>query len=501
MAKKLLAVLLPILLCLIGVIGILLLALPARDVHEPPKYKYGIVLDAGSSHTALFIYKWPADKENDTGIVSEHSMCDVHGPGISSYWENPPEAGKSLETCLQQAVSDIPSSRHSITPLYLGATAGMRLLNWTNEKASDNVLEAVSSTLKSYPFEFRGAKILSGQDEGVFGWVTANYLMESFIKYSWVGRWFQPRKGTLGAMDLGGASTQITFETSDKIDNPENEMNLRLYGQSYRVYTHSFLCYGRDQVLKRVLSKVLKEQGYSSNVQNPCWPKNYDSSLTLGDVYESPCTQSEKPPNYDSSQSIQMSGSGDGVQCRGIVDSIFQFTDCPYSSCSFDKIFQPKVTGKFIAFAAYFYTVDFMKSVMKMPVDSLDDLRMATDAICTSRFDELSSKAPSGLKKHLNGYCATANFIYLLTSKGYKFDNDTFPNIVFQKKAGDTSIGWALGYMLNLTNMIPAEQPSILKATDFSSWAALIFLFVVIILVGLIIFFTTFRSNKQAETI
>lgn len=39
------------------------------------------MLDAGSSHTAVFIYKWPADKENDTGVVSEHSMCDVEGKG------------------------------------------------------------------------------------------------------------------------------------------------------------------------------------------------------------------------------------------------------------------------------------------------------------------------------------------------------------------------------------------------------------------------------------
>ncbi|KAG9468923.1 hypothetical protein GDO78_021656 [Eleutherodactylus coqui] len=92
------------------------------------------------------------------------------------------------------------------------------------------------------------------------------------------------------------------------------------------------------------------------------------------------------------------------------------------------------------------------------------------------------------------------NFIYLLASKGYKFDNQSFPNIVFQKKAADTSIGWALGYMLNLTNMIPAEQASILKATTFSSWAALIFLFVVILLVALILLFGTFRSSKQ-ETI
>lgn len=59
-------------------------------------------------------------------------------------------------------------------------------------------------------------------------------------------------------MDLGGASTQITFETQEAIESPANDVTLRLYGQTYKVYTHSFLCYGLDQVLKRVLSKVLK---------------------------------------------------------------------------------------------------------------------------------------------------------------------------------------------------------------------------------------------------
>lgn len=52
-------------------------------------------------------------------------------------------------------------------------------------QVSDAVLRAVAATLKTYPFDFRGAKILSGEEEGVFGWVTANYLLENFIK---VGR-------------------------------------------------------------------------------------------------------------------------------------------------------------------------------------------------------------------------------------------------------------------------------------------------------------------------
>ncbi|XP_063791641.1 ectonucleoside triphosphate diphosphohydrolase 2-like [Pseudophryne corroboree] len=131
-----------------------------------------------------------------------------------------------------------------------------------------------------------------------------------------------------------------------------------------------------------------------------------------------------------------------------------------------------------------------------MPVESLEDLRTATDAICSSTYTNLSNKSPPYLQKHLNGYCITSSFIYLIISNGYKFDNETFPDISYEK-AGDTSIGWVLGYMLNLINMIPAEENS--KATNFSSWTALIF--VVLIILALIIFAVTFRSNKQQQTI
>lgn len=50
------------------------------------------------------------------------------GGGISSYAGQQGAAGQSLEACLNQAVKDIPRERHRVTPVYLGATAGMRLL-------------------------------------------------------------------------------------------------------------------------------------------------------------------------------------------------------------------------------------------------------------------------------------------------------------------------------------------------------------------------------------
>ncbi|XP_063172180.1 ectonucleoside triphosphate diphosphohydrolase 2 [Candoia aspera] len=482
-------------LCLVAVVGLILLCVPTKDVLESPAFKFGIVLDAGSSHTAMFVYKWPSDKENETGIVGEHSDCHVKGGGISSYAADPPAAGQSLRECLDQALEDVPKARHAITPLYLGATAGMRLLNISDPQASDSVLRAVTSTLKQYPFDFLGARILSGEDEGLFGWVTANYLLENFIKYGWIGRWIRPKKATVGAMDLGGASTQITFETTGVIESPGNQVTLKLYGQPYKVYTHSFLCYGMNEVLNRLVSRILKATGYALQVDNPCWPQGFRRSFSLESIYGSPCVSSERPPSYAPKAMVNMSGSGDAAQCLAHAESLFRFTGCPYSHCSFDGVFQPPVEGNFIAFSAFFHTVDFIQSVMKRPVDTPNDLREAAVDICGTTWNELLKKAPN-LEPFLQNYCSMATFISLLLIRGYSFSNSTFPNIAFQKKAGDTTIGWALGYMLNLTNMIPAEEPGFWKSTSFGPWVGLILLFVAILLGSIVSVFCLLRSSK-----
>ncbi|XP_019612383.2 ectonucleoside triphosphate diphosphohydrolase 2 [Rhinolophus sinicus] len=499
MARKMLSLLPPLLLAAAGLTGLLLLCIPTRDIREPPALKYGIVLDAGSSHTSMFIYKWPADKENDTGIVGQHSSCDVRGGGISSYADNPSGAGQSLAECLDQALRDVPRDRHMGTPLYLGATAGMRLLNLTSPEASASVLAAVTQKLTQYPFDFRGARILSGQDEGVFGWVTANYLLENFIKYDWVGRWFRPRKGTLGAMDLGGASTQITFETASPAEDPANEVQLRLYGQQYRVYTHSFLCYGRDQVLQRLLASALQAHSQPHSF-HPCWPRGYSTQVLLRDVYQSPCTVAQRPQTFNSSSRVHLSGSSNPALCRSLVLGLFDFSSCRFSQCSFNSIFQPPVAGDFIGFSAFFYTVDFLRTVMGLPVATMKQLEDATFTLCNQTWSELQARAPNEGAR-LPDYCAGAMFVQQLLSRGYGFDDRAFGRVTFQKKAGDTAVGWALGYMLNLTNLIPAEPPKLRKGTDFGSWVVLLLLFAVLLLAALVLLLRQARSTKSPSAI
>lgn len=58
-------------------------------------------------------------------------------------------------------------------------------------------------------------------------------------------------------MDLGGASTQIAFAVEEDYKG-EDYLPIKLYGYSYNVYTHSFLCYGKNEAEKTLLGKVLR---------------------------------------------------------------------------------------------------------------------------------------------------------------------------------------------------------------------------------------------------
>ena len=56
-------------------------------------------------------------------------VADGKVKGISSYVADPEQAGQSLQSCIKsKAKKLIPSYLKDKSPIYLGATAGMRLL-------------------------------------------------------------------------------------------------------------------------------------------------------------------------------------------------------------------------------------------------------------------------------------------------------------------------------------------------------------------------------------
>ena len=65
-------------------------------------------------------------------------------------------------------------------------------------------------------------------------------------------------RGNIGSLDMGGASTQIAFDPGHVAIDPSYKFRLTLYGYTYDIYTHSYLCYGLDEALRRYKATLVQ---------------------------------------------------------------------------------------------------------------------------------------------------------------------------------------------------------------------------------------------------
>ncbi|NWY69548.1 ENTP8 diphosphohydrolase, partial [Erithacus rubecula] len=442
----------------------------------PPQY--GLVFDAGSTHTSLYIYRWPAHKENGTGIVSQVEACSVSGPGISSYADDPAGAGASLKPCLDKAMQIIPAEQQRETPTYLGATAGMRLLREENSTKAERIFAEVSKAIGQYPVDFRGARILTGSEEGSFGWITVNYLLQTLIKFSFAEKWEHPQDTeVVGALDLGGASTQITFQPGVPVEDRNTSVFFRLYGTNYSLYSHSYLCYGQSQALKMLLA-ALHQASSSAEISHPCYPRGYEENLTVAELYDSPCVHA--PSSASPGLVLRVTGTGDPAACGTAVRSLFNFSCGAQGPCGFNGVQQPPVRGQFLAFSGFYRSLHFLNLTGGQ---SLSLVNATIWEICNSSWEQVQGLFPTSSRRQLRDACTAISYTLTLLLQGYKFNSTTWPNIHFVRQVADIDVGWALGCMLNLTNIIPSEPLTAVTELPRSIWiAATVLLAIMLIL-------------------
>ncbi|XP_074779467.1 ectonucleoside triphosphate diphosphohydrolase 8-like [Athene noctua] len=486
---------------ILGVLGVavfLLILTLAQDAALPPRNKYGLVFDAGSTHTALYIYRWPADKENGTGIVSQVEACTVPGEGISSYADNPAEAGASLKPCLDKAMKIIPAEQQRDTPTYLGATAGMRLLREQNNTKAEQVFAEVSKAIGKYPVDFRGAQILTGNEEGSFGWITINYLLETLVKRSFTGKWTHPpAENVVGALDLGGGSTQITFVPGTTIDDSSTRSLLRLYGTNYSIYTHSYLCYGQKQALKMLMASLHQGSPSPQEISHPCYPTGYQENVTTSHLYNSPCVRAPSTPSP--AQVLTVIGTGDPASCSTAIGKLFNFTCGANRTCGFNGVYQPPVRGQFFAFSGLYHNLHFLNLTGGQSLSLVND---TIREFCIIKWEKMQEEFPTMNRTHLRDVCAASSYVLTLLLQGYKFNHTTWLDIHFVQQVANVDVGWTLGYMLNLTNMIPSETPQRVVGLQRSNWvAATVLLAVMLILIFCLLTVICCQKNSGYESL
>ena len=267
----------------------------------------------------------------------------------------------------------IPPSLHHETPLFLLATAGMRLLDIHQQRA---VIEATCMFFRTHS-SFRlepssnigpcgsSIRIISGEEEGLFGWIAVNYLMDGFASHE------ENHRATYGFLDMGGASTQIAFEPSESekahlskatSDNLV-EVRLRLLGGEeiqHRVFVTTWLGYGTNQARERYLGQeVVEWEAHSEHspetpIPDPCLPKG----LTL-DEYPIP---DNVPSDSHFRKLHRFVGKGSFSQCvKETAPLLNKTVPCPDSSCLFNGVPAPKIDfslSKFIGVSEYWYSAE-----------------------------------------------------------------------------------------------------------------------------------------------
>ncbi|XP_065551817.1 ectonucleoside triphosphate diphosphohydrolase 8-like isoform X2 [Lathamus discolor] len=478
----------------LAVAAFLLVLTPTRDAALPARNKYGLVFDAGSTHTALYIYRWPADKENGTGIVSQVEACTAAGRGISSYADDPAGAGASLKPCLDKAMEIIPAEQQRETPTYLGATAGMRLLREQNSTKAQQVFAEVAKAIGEYPVEFRGAQVLTGNEEGSFGWISVNFLMETLVKCSLTGTWTHPpAEDVVGALDLGGASTQITFLPGTPIEDSSTGALLRLYGTNYSIYTHSYLCYGQKQALKMLVASLHQASPSTAQISHPCYPRGYQENITTAELYDSPCVRAPSSPS--AAQLLRVMGTGEPAACSAAVQQLFNLSCGANSTCGFNGVYQPPVRGQFFAFSGLYHSLHFLNLTEGQPLTLVN---ATIGQFCTSTWEKVQRELPTASRIQLRDACAASTYALTLLLQGFGFNHTTWRNIRFTRQVTGVDVGWTLGYMLNLTNMIPSEIPQRVIGLRRSNWiAAMVLLATMLILTFCLLALTCCQKSSS----
>lgn len=462
---------------------------------------HGLMIDAGSTGSRLHVYEWqPRVLRDRTDVAAAVSGETFSVPGTESRWTDRLRPGLASYAAvaddaeLQRAVAEYlrplldfatsvlhtKTARFAEFPIFLRATAGMRILDPRNRARVMGAVRALFHNETYCPFSFvdTQARVLSGEEESVFGWVGVNFLLGDLLQQSaGAGTVSNPRI-THGALDMGGASTQISFYEPDE-DIMASLFKLQI-GQAkhWNIYAHSFLFYGineaNDRFNARLIANKTSEDRLIHGIYNPCLPGGSrqdvrtDIHLALSGVETWAYKDGLYPSGDGHFQAVLVNNNkrGDADKCLTLAKNLLHLEQndwCQFAhmgDCSLAGIYQPELPpqgsdtlGEFVAFSNYFHVWEFLRLPERA---TIAELEAATRRVCTMTRNELVEFNNGNGRvdaSDLDSYCFRSAYAFELLLNGYGFRaNDTIrvTDVIEGQK-----VGWALGAMLYEINTMP----------------------------------------------
>ncbi|KAF7809121.1 putative apyrase 6 isoform X2 [Senna tora] len=401
---------------------------------DAARIKFGIVIDGGSTGTRIHVFKYRLEGGNNAvfdfgkdGLVSMRV-----NPGLSSLAEDSHGAGQSLLKLLEFGKSKIPMESWKDTEIRLMATAGLRLLQ---ENVQQRILESCRRVLRSSGFKFRDewASVITGSDEGVYAWVVANYALGTLGG--------DPLR-TTGIIELGGASAQVTFVSTEEFP-AEFLRAVRLGNTTYNLYSNSFLHFGlnaaHDSLREALITGDfnLATQSLQKGLPiDPCSPKGYSRNVESQKI-------SPSSTNNENRYQSTLQSRGNFSECRSAALMLLQKgkEKCSYQHCDMGSTFIPRLQGKFLATENFFYTSKFFELG---PSAFLSELMTAGQEFCEEDWSNLKKKYQSNDEEDLLRYCFSSAYSVALLhdSLGVALNDE---RVKVAKQVGSIPLDWALG--------------------------------------------------------
>jgi len=434
------------------------------------KLKYAVIVDAGSTGSRAHVYPYYDGSPLIELDVSKEQNKKIK-PGLSDYATGKKPAGDVKETyekLIEYVKTVVPESEVSKTPIYVRATAGMRKARKDNPKQAEKVMEIVRDTLEESGFIFQRdwATIISGIEEGLYGWVTANFL-NGFLKGA------EADVSSMGVLEMGGESVQITF-VPDKTQIqfiPKDLLKPIVLGpDTHNVFTYSWMRYGMEAGQEKLDTQL------SGQKENPCYIKGVTH------------TQGEQT----------WSGAGDFDKCRELLDELMKPKKCKDISslmCALDAYNIPKIDVEpFYYIENFYYTLDAL-GVDSNGINYFGKMMEAGKKFCSldkNNEEEIKSSYPKLVRDgKLKDYevgksCFAASWITSMLEHGFNLKDYTRFNVVRNVQGGD--IDWAMGYIIQSQS-----------ANSSSGWSMYTFLFLFFVICIAVYYFKRFSSQKRSQ--
>eukprot|EP01025_Chloroclados_australasicus_P011313 TRINITY_DN14902_c0_g1_i4.p1 TRINITY_DN14902_c0_g1~~TRINITY_DN14902_c0_g1_i4.p1 ORF type:complete len:477 (-),score=61.74 TRINITY_DN14902_c0_g1_i4:858-2258(-) len=414
------------------------------------------IIDAGSSGSRVHIYErspqqgsheeWQDHKDKsvyDNLIVNLPEPSKKNDAPLSNFANNPQNAGTSLKGLLQFAKDVVPQCLIPSTPIFLLATAGLRLLS---NDVQENIMNSCRIYLESSGFQTKDewVRIIDGKEEATFAYLAVNYLFGQVVSTQ------SKEAGTcqrlVGVFELGGASFQAAFQASDESVEQQQSVDQNVLGVGLRLYANSFLSLGLDEAFIEV-HKWLAESMIAATASSPCMPKgeiqdglmkgtgNFKGCRKLVNVFyrrHEPCVQAT---DYEGDQRI------DG--------------DCNLQGQTVPDATSVSKGAMFVATENFFYTI----KNLNLPMDaSLAEVEKAGRDFCRLSWQQLQRRYRDVPERYLLKTCFGAVLVIQLLHDSFGIPMDERGRVLFVNKVNDVSLDWTLGVLvqqLNSSNITP----------------------------------------------